>query len=1088
MSRKTSKGGSSNVNFLRRRSTVTRRGRNTENDEQNPPVNDTKLQKEEQQRILIGNLVKSGQLSVDEAMSFADSTGLTGNSSSSISNFRVYKHTKDKEQTERQILQFDFNEQTISTIRLGKFDKQIGFDEIRDYESKDDLKFFIDCGEYKMECDAATAEEKIKICDFLEAIVSGNKDTLLSSGKISPLSRSRISTLQQKVIKEGHVEFATFFSWKKRFIRIKEGELSCYKIGKENATPLNIFKLGPGHSSVKKHEYNAFKVLAQKKEYVFRIMNPKKMKDVDAITKERDEWFAALSEAFQPSSPYVDGTSSLASPSLPKQDILNSGLEQDKSLKNIVECLQKELGQLKFIMNDLDAPSHATAQMEKIDDIVKDLNHQIKASLLTWTMNSMVAMHSTSSFPMNPHRPTISKRNGEISSNSNLELNCAPVDVTDGPRRHSLQRKIIDDGASTEVDGNVNETGPIDVTDGPRNHMLRRKIIDDGASTEVDGNVNETGPIDVTDGPRNHMLRRKIIDDGASTEVDGNVNETGPIDVTDGPRNHTLPTMIEDGDASTEVDDNVNKTDPSDISNSKHVLESKNDNDNQQLSAEVKSQSSASCQDSSLENKKLSEAFENSVSKTSVSSSPGPLSLSSASIVPTATPVDGGKVPLLPSPASSPAPPSALPPPPLPPPPPPSVCKPKPTIQFRQLPWIKVPDKLFSSSLWSKAKDRINELDVEMIKSRFKVKKDDALSENIFQRKNTQNVKKRTLIMDEKRAQTLEIFLKAAKLNANNIDMRLNCIDETDGLPLEKVQFLKSHLPKREDKKKYKDYKDGNKDLTKADQFMMKLCEIPDLNERLDIIYSIREFPLKYKELSSIVSLVVKCCDDVVESTKLRVVLEYILAFGNILNIEKARGFQTSSLPKLYETRDLDRSYSLLHLLVDILNDKNKDALSLPEDLSSVKDVTEASVKALTAEVEVLCKSLPASKKLVRNLHSKFNEADKEFHNDVIKIFNDYELSLKKLEKSCDRMNESYSNMLKFLGEPPKKYSEEVFSDLNKFLTQFSSVIQEKKKRKSVYKVPSGKDGLQQLMRERVNTCPPLKSTSQKTRTEKNCS
>lgn len=124
-----------------------------------------------------------------------------------------------------------------------------------------------------------------------------------------------------------------------------------------------------------------------------------------------------------------------------------------------------------------------------------------------------------------------------------------------------------------------------------------------------------------------------------------------------------------------------------------------------------------------------------------------------------------------------------------------------------------------------------------------------------------------------------------------------------------------------------------------------------------------------------IVSLVVKCCDDVVESTKLRAVLEYILAFGNILNIEKARGFQTSSLPKvvlksqcvkhkhcnnviasslffrlwlsyfflsqLFETRDLDRSYSLLHLLVDILNDKNKDALSLPEDLSSVKDVTE---------------------------------------------------------------------------------------------------------------------------------------------------
>lgn len=44
MSRNTSKGDGSFVNYFRRRSTVTRRGRNTENDEQNPPVNDTQLQ------------------------------------------------------------------------------------------------------------------------------------------------------------------------------------------------------------------------------------------------------------------------------------------------------------------------------------------------------------------------------------------------------------------------------------------------------------------------------------------------------------------------------------------------------------------------------------------------------------------------------------------------------------------------------------------------------------------------------------------------------------------------------------------------------------------------------------------------------------------------------------------------------------------------------------------------------------------------------------------------------------------------------------------------------------------------------------
>ena len=73
-------------------------------------------------------------------MSFAESTGLTSNvkdqEENMTYNFGVYKHTKDRSRTERYILQFDFNEQALSTIQKGKFGKKIPFDEIRDYDSE----------------------------------------------------------------------------------------------------------------------------------------------------------------------------------------------------------------------------------------------------------------------------------------------------------------------------------------------------------------------------------------------------------------------------------------------------------------------------------------------------------------------------------------------------------------------------------------------------------------------------------------------------------------------------------------------------------------------------------------------------------------------------------------------------------------------------------------------------------------------------------------------------------------------------------------------------------------------------------------
>ncbi|CAB4040015.1 Hypothetical predicted protein, partial [Paramuricea clavata] len=170
----------------------------------------------------------------------------------------------------------------------------------------------------------------------------------------------------------------------------------------------------------------------------------------------------------------------------------------------------------------------------------------------------------------------------------------------------------------------------------------------------------------------------------------------------------------------------------------------------------------------------------------------------------------------------------------------------KPNVKVRPFFWTKVPNNLLLSSMWGKAQDRLDELDVKMIEDLFQVEeKPNAPDLAQIAKKNASKS-----LLDNKRAQNLGIFLSGFKLNAQDVDRRLNFIDENDGgLPLEIVISLKRFQPSTEETEMYKNYKGAKEDLPKTDHFMIKLCEIPDLNARLDLLLFILEFPLQYEEL-----------------------------------------------------------------------------------------------------------------------------------------------------------------------------------------------------------------------------------------------
>ena len=70
-------------------------------------------------------------------------------------------------------------------------------------------------------------------------------------------------------------------------------------------------------------------------------------------------------------------------------------------------------------------------------------------------------------------------------------------------------------------------------------------------------------------------------------------------------------------------------------------------------------------------------------------------------------------------------------------------------------------------------------------------------------------------------------------------------------------------------------------------------------------------------------------CDELMESQKLRRVLEVVLAFGNIMNRGNrgnAYGFKLSSLNKVIDTKSsADKDMTLLHYVVKTLESKVRD-------------------------------------------------------------------------------------------------------------------------------------------------------------------
>lgn len=356
--------------------------------------------------------------------------------------------------------------------------------------------------------------------------------------------------------------------------------------------------------------------------------------------------------------------------------------------------------------------------------------------------------------------------------------------------------------------------------------------------------------------------------------------------------------------------------------------------------------------------------------------------------------------------------------------------------QTKAFHWDLVSPEKIAKSFWKQESTRRIEIDTSRLYEQFAVK--DLGTFGVPEPSNTLHI-----MLNQKIAHNFNIFLKSFPVQPGELKDKLFIINEEDGgLSDEHITSLRRYVPTMDDVEMYKSHKGPVTELHIVDQYMMEMCSIPYLSTQLDLLLTLRELPIGISDLQPLINQKIRMCTQLNNSRSFVSVLEYLLAIGNYLNEsakrEKAKGFRLSSLTKLSQLRGRDRKFTLLNALVEQIMLHEPCLATFTQELAEFETVPGASIKGLTAEVDVLKNELQkviqykktSKKRNVGAQHPNFTK-------DLKMAIEKYDTDLSALTKTCEEMKKLYSVILVKFGEPADQDSQELFGLICQFVHDF---------------------------------------------------
>ncbi|RLN89230.1 hypothetical protein BBJ28_00002613 [Nothophytophthora sp. Chile5] len=249
---------------------------------------------------------------------------------------------------------------------------------------------------------------------------------------------------------------------------------------------------------------------------------------------------------------------------------------------------------------------------------------------------------------------------------------------------------------------------------------------------------------------------------------------------------------------------------------------------------------------------------------------------------------------------------------------------------FRKVHWTSLETKKANETIWSRVTARRKTAPIALSPHDFQELEylfgNPTAASPSAKTKSSQSSKKSMFsALDPRRSNNISIGLNQFKTvgGSQAILTALNSCD-FEFLTADRLANLQDIAPNSVEMKRYSDFRGSRSRLEPAEKFLVEMCEISRVADKIGAMLFASQFEHQQQELRGRIQVITRACYEVLQSERLARCFELVLAIGNLLNtgteLEDAHGVTLASLLKLSETKAIDQSMTLLQFIIKLIH------------------------------------------------------------------------------------------------------------------------------------------------------------------------
>ncbi|CAK9179420.1 unnamed protein product [Ilex paraguariensis] len=268
-----------------------------------------------------------------------------------------------------------------------------------------------------------------------------------------------------------------------------------------------------------------------------------------------------------------------------------------------------------------------------------------------------------------------------------------------------------------------------------------------------------------------------------------------------------------------------------------------------------------------------------------------------------------------------------------------------------------------------------------------------------------------------------EIMLAKIKIPLSDIGNAILALDSS-ALEINQVGNLVKFCPTKEEMETLKNYTGDKEMLGKCEQFFLELMKVPQVESKLRIFSFTITFSSQVNDLRLKLNTINDATKEVIESMKLRQIMQTILTLGNALNQGTSRGsavgFKLESLLKLSDTRARNNKMTLMHYLCKLLAEKMPELLDFDKDLLHLEAASKILLKYLAEEMQADSNGL---EKVEQELTALVNDGaiSAGFQKVLKSFFDTTEAEVRSLSSLYSEVGRNADSLCQYFGEDPAR-------------------------------------------------------------------